>query len=401
MRLDELQHDAEELRRHSTPVESPFDAAAVGQSMLDQELVRGGDIDLDPLNNPGAMEGNGDDPWVADKILPRSSGQPPAADAGLYVGVDAEQPDDAATTEAPLPPPPTDEARGKNRWQIQLPPFLTRKAAARAVPSDVPPVADAFEGQGSRRQLNMAPILAMGLLGIVVLALVVGLLNTQRVDVEASLAMDAKRKAAERAVGLLGGKPQATPPPPIDPPKAAGVEASPEPPSPIPAGGRERHEAMLSAIKTGAVLASLPPTALAQPSPLPADLPPATILTSTAASRSAQVPVASLPPKKVALTVEGAPSASPAASRVTDPLAGARVSGALKGAPAPRHRVYQLRESDGEWLGYVAPADADPLAAGVWAGSGDLLRGGWRVAEVTSQRLTLVGPNGGLEIIRP
>lgn len=401
MRLDELQHDAEELRRHTTPSESPFDVAAVGQLTLDQELVRGSDIDLDPLNNPETIERNGDDPWLADKIEPRISGQPTADGAGQHMGVNADQPDDAATTVAPLPPPPTDEARDKRRWRIQLPPLLTRKVAARAVASDVPPVADELGGQGTRRQMNVAPILAMGLLGIVVLALVVGLLNTQRVDVEASLAMDAKRKAAERAIGLLGGKPQATPPPPIDPPKTVGVEASPEPPSPIPADGRERHEAMLSAIKTGAVLASLPPTALAQPSPLPADLPPATIVTSTAASRSAQVPFTPPPPKKVALAVEGAPSAPPAASRVTDPLAGARVSGALKGAPAPHHRVYQLRESDGEWLGYVAPADADPLAAGVWAGSGDLLRGGWRVAEVTSQRLTLVGPNGGLEIIRP
>lgn len=401
MRLDELHHDAEELRRHSTPVESPFDAAALGQSTLDHDLVRGGDIDLDPLNNPETIEANGEDPWVEDKIEPRGSGRPTADGAALYIGADAEQPDDATTTAALLPPPPTDEARGKRRWRIQLPPFLARQSAGRAAQSNAPPTADALEGQGSRRQMNFAPILAIGLLGIVVLALVVGLLNTQRVDVEAGLAMDAKRKAAERAVGLLGGKPEATPPPPIEPPKAAGTEASPEPPSPIPAGGRERHEAMLSAIKTGAVLASLPPTALAQPSPLPADLPPATVVTSTSASRSTQLPASPLPPKKVALAVEGAPSASPAAPRVTDPLAGARVSGALKGVSAPYHRVYQLRETDGEWLGYVAPADADPLAAGVWAGSGDLLRGGWRVAEVTSQRLTLVGPNGALEIIRP
>jgi hypothetical protein len=150
------------------------------------------------------------------------------------------------------------------------------------------------------------------------------------------------------------------------------------------------------------VLASLPPSALAQPSPLPAELPLAAAATATASARAGTAQsVSPLPPKKVALTVEGAAVAQPNAPRVADPLAGARVAASLKGSPAPLHRIYQLREADGEWLGFVAPADADPLAAGVWAGSGDLLHGGWRVAEVTAQRLTLVGPNGALEILRP
>lgn len=394
MRLDELQHDAEELRRHSTPVESPFDAAAAGQSTLALDLVRGGDVDLDPLNNPEAI---GPGPWVPDKLAPDDAQTEQPQPLQPHISPEVDQlPDEGPL---PPPPPPSDDVRARRAWDgLRIPLGRWRKPSP---PLGETPTNDELTQAHTRRQMNFAPILATGLLGIVLVALVVGLLNTQRVDVEAGLAMDAKRKAAERAVGLLGGKPEATPPPPIEPPKAVGAEASPEPPSPIPAEGRGRHEAMLSAIKSGAVLASLPPTALAQPSPLPAELPPATVVTSTAASRSMQVPVSPLPPKKVALAVEGAPSSSHAAPRVTDPLAGARVSGALKGASAPQHRVYQLRETDGEWLGFVAPADADPLAAGVWAGSGDLLRGGWRVAEVTSQRLTLVGPNGGLEIIRP
>jgi hypothetical protein len=280
----------------------------------------------------------------------------------------------------PLPPPPPPHARARSNWAARLAALAPRLKEA---PFDAP-----------LRQRNLAPWLALGVLAALALAVGAGWLQTQRVGAEAERTVE----ATERAVGLLGGAPTAmastkemqtggvAPTPPPGPTSRPPVPAADR----LPVAGPERHEAMLEAIRNGALLTALPPAALLQPSPLPAEgLPARAPLPRADAAAS--------PPKKIALTVEGAA----AAPRAVDPLSVASVSSALKGSPVPLHRVYQLRESDGEWLGYVARADDDPLATGVWAGSGDLLSGGWRVAEVNAQRLTLVGPRGALEILRP
>lgn len=398
MRLDELHHDADQVRRSGMLPDAPFDAANSGHTTFDQELIDGGDgVTLDPLSAPGVQEGT---PWVKGGWGPQRPSAAPAPGNDTAAAVPDLVAEVDAAEELPLPPPPLAEARAGRRWAL---PGLVEALARRArSASPATPAADGAAGAtlqaGMRRQINPAPILAMGLLGIVLLAVVAGILNAGRVEDEAARTIDAKRKAAERAVGLLGGQAGGTAPP--VPPEAEMQSQEPAPR--LPGDGRDRHEAMLSAIKSGAVLASLPPTALAQPTPLPADLPPATVTSAANSARASAVPAtALLPPKKVALVVEGAAAARATATLVVDPLAHATVSAGLKGSTVPLHRVYQLRESDGEWLGYIARADADPLAAGVWAGSGDLLGGGWRVAEVNSQRLTLVGPSGALEILRP
>lgn len=248
----------------------------------------------------------------------------------------------------------------------------------------------------SRRQPNPAPWLAAGLIGIVLLALGTGLVSHLRVAAEAAQMVDARRRAAEQALTLLHASNdarRATAAPASDAALHATPEATPD------SDVRARHDAMLASIKAGRVLASLPPSALAQPTPLPAPLPP---VAGTSAASARGVPSApSRPPKKIGLVVEGSPDPVARGGRAADPLAAAAVRSSLKGAIVPRHRVYQLRELDGEWLGFVAPTDADPVAAGLWAGSGDLLAGGWRVAEVTSLHMTLVGYGGALEILRP
>jgi hypothetical protein len=351
MRLDELRDDAELLRGAGSP-SWPAPLA---------EATEPFDLQSAPAANDA-----------------------PPDEARVDVALTERLPTD--DTALPLPPPPPSHARA-GRWTTWLAQFAQRPEAT----SDTP-----------LRQRNPAPWLALALMVALLIALGAGLLRAQRVGEEAERTMESKRQAAERAVGLLGG-PAATPSPgpadgesrsamaqaPASGPALAAMPAAPVAEK-LPPSGAERHEAMLEAIRSGALLTTLQPAALAQPSPLPADW-------TGPRGPAPRAEPAPLPPKKVALAVEGAPSPP----RAADPLASAAVAGALKGSAVPLHRVYQLRESEGEWLGYVARAEDDPLAAGVWAGAGDLLAGGWRVAEVTAQRLTLVGPRGALEILRP
>lgn len=399
MKLDELHQDADEIRRHGAAARSlPFDTNALDQSLLNQPAV---DSDAPTghqavANDPyAAYENVGHSERLSRMFSPASDSVEPRAwhadelprdfDAGPRID------------ETPVPPPPP-EFRQRQSWWTRLRPSRQRATADDLIgpPATAP----------SRRQRNPAPLIAAGLVAIVLFALVAGLISKQKVDGEALRIIEGKRAATERAVALLGGQPQTTAAPPAQPPLPSIEPASAEPSPRLPADGRERHEAMLSAIKTGAVLASLPPNALAQPSPLPAQLPEAAPSGARAgAARSPQeTPSVTLPPKRVALLIEGHElrgRATPISERALDPLEGTKVSASLKGSAAPHHRVYQLRENEGEWVAYVAPVDADPLAAGVWAGTGDLLTGGWRVADVSPQRLTLVGPKGALEILRP
>jgi len=397
MKLDQLHADADLVRRHSLPL------AAVPHRA-------GADTDLPPATADDWMHDSRSAPADAGA---QGCGQSAFAEGafGAAEAVDAHAP--AASRLPPLfsaedepwpaPPPPTGAARVRAAWIGRL----ARLAAGVQTPRDaVAGGADTAQAAApTRRQINLAPWLAAGVIGIVLLALAAGLISHQRIDAEAAQLVEAKRHAAEQALSLLHAADRSTagasarPPDAPVPNGATPVGESALQPIPELPAGRERHDAMLAAIKGGTVLASLPPSALAQPSALPAELPPPNAVAG--AARTGAAPGAPRPPKKVALLVEGAATTTARTAPAADPLAATAVRGTLKGAAAPQHRVYQLRESDGEWLGFIARADADPLAAGVWAGSGDLLAGGWRVAEVTSQRLTLVGANGALEILRP
>ncbi len=359
MKLDQLQADADLLRQHSLPL-AAAGATGIGR-VADDALDAGASDDaMPPPQQRPALFCADDEPWPA--------------------------------------PPPPHEAMPRSSW--------LRRLAEHARHGASPLAASAHGDDTARapRQVNLAPWLAGGVISIVLTALGAGLLSHRRIDAEAAQVVDAKRRTAEQALALLhsGERPPATAHNADDPMPAAAP--SPEPDASTradtPTELRARHDAMLASIKSGTVLASLPPSALAQPSALPAELPPAMIAPGTS-RHAAATPAAPRPAKKVALVVEGTLAQAARAIPAVDPLATTVVKGTLKGAPRPQHRVYQLRESDGEWLGFVARADADPLADGVWAGSGDLLAGGWRVAEVTAQRLTLVGAGGALEILRP
>jgi len=397
MKLEQLHADADLLRRHSLPL------AAAHRAIADAELPPAASDwphDVRPAQRGSDAQQATSPDWSAD---------------ALHIADAMDMSSSAASSLPPLfaaddenwppPPPPTEAAKARASWIERL----AQAAAASSVLArrDVAGMGDADAANGAtRRQLNLAPWLAAGVIGIVLLALAAGLVSHQRVDAEAAQLVEAKRKAAEQALSLLHAADRSASGAPPRPPEAlpggtpSASEPAPRSAADLPADGRARHDAMLASIKGGTVLASLPPSALAQPSALPADLPPANV-TAAGAMRNSAAPVAVRPAKKVALVVEGTSAAAARRPQPADPLAVAAVRGTLKGAATPQHRVYQLRESDGEWLGFVARADADPLAAGVWTGSGDPLAGGWRVAEVTSQRVTLVGADGTLEILRP
>lgn len=385
MKLDQLHADADLLRQHSLPLTAGTrDAAEPGERPMP-----GDDEIWTPAHRWAGDETCGDRP--PQEATGSDTGDEPLSTPSprplLFGSVD-----DAW----PAPPPPPDEALARSSWLRRAVEVAARRGAGHDMDTHA---VRGVDGTASRRQVNLAPWLAAGVVGIVLLALGAGLISHRRIDAEAAQLVDGKRRAAEQALALL----HAASTPGAQDAGAAGIVAPASDPfvqvrGDAPSDVRARHDAMLASIKTGTVLASLPPSALAQPTALPAELPPVTAATS--APRVA-VSAPPRPPKKVALIVEGAPPRVAVAAAATDPLAATTVKSALKGASNPQHRVYQLRESDGEWLGFVARADADPLAAGVWAGSGDLLSGGWRVADVTAQRMTLVGANGALEILRP
>lgn len=394
MKLDQLHADADLVRRHSLPL-----AAAPHRAGADADLPPGSPDDWmhgARSTQPDAGAHDRDQSALADDTF----GAAEAADAHVPAASRLPPLFSAEGEPWPAPPPPTGAARARTAWIERLARLAAGAQAPRDAAAHGADATPAAPVAPTRRQVNLAPWLAAGVIGIVLLALAAGLISHQRIDAEAAQLVEAKRHAAEQALSLLhaadrsttGASPRLPDAPPPTGATPVGEPAS-QPATELPAS-RDRHDAMLAAIKGGTVLASLPPSALAQPSALPAELPPASVATSAGTVRTSAAPGASRPAKKVALLVEGA-------APTPDPLAAAAVRGTLKGAAVPQHRVYQLRESDGEWLGFVARVDADPLAAGVWAGSGDLLAGGWRVAEVTSQRLTLVGANGALEILRP
>lgn len=406
MKLEQLHADADLLRGHSLPLAAaPHRSAAHADpppAPADDWMhdVRAGPLDAG--TGFGASPDRYGDRW--DPTDPADA--PSSADARLPPLFSADN------VSWPVPPP-GGTAGARTAWFAPLVRFATRAhAPADAGRSSAADAAmDSMHSMDTpaRRQVNLAPWLAAGVIGIVLLALAAGLISHQRIDVEAAHLVEAKRQVAEQALSLLHAADRSAAAgalqrptdarPPAGAPSAS--ESAPPSASELPATGRARHDAMLAAIKSGTVLASLPPSALAQPSPLPADLPPAHAATAAGPTRNSAAPGVTRPAKKVALQIEGTAPATARSAPPHDPLATVAVRGTLKGAAMPHHRVYQLRESDGEWLGFVARADADPLAAGVWAGSGDLLAGGWRVAEVTSQRLTLVGAGGALEILQP
>lgn len=172
--------------------------------------------------------------------------------------------------------------------------------------------------------------------------------------------------------------------------------AMPTPPAatPVPpaASGEQRYAQMLADIKNNNVLGRTPPT---EPAALPAPVVPEVVRGTRSAPPVPAAAAPAAPTKRIGLLVEGMQTErEPPAPR--DPIpASALASNLAAPNQAPSHNVPRIEQVDGEWLAYVVRR-GQRTGSGQWAGAGDVLPDGWRVASVTGTHVTLVAPDGAV-----